>query len=469
MPGEPKQLAREDILWPALKKSKKSSYVIVEVYTVSEPLNRTVYSNTHMVKQQHKDNVDTEPKNWRKWRAEKLTHTVRRAGPNLWTVNSSTNVGTYRIECIDGGWQCNCPDHIKRHLDCKHILAVRLQLEHIESKPQAPVIVSPKEMNNSLRDWSAYNKGQTEEWAVFGQLLADLAGGLEEPAQTRGRPRMPLSSRVFAAVLKVYSQQSSRRAQGLYQRAVEDSQLKKAPHFNTASKFFNTEEATVILRELIQQSALPMAGIERDFAIDSSGFRCATYSQWCDKKHGANNYGDQKTVDWLKAHIITGCLTNIAADVIVTDGYCHDSPFFEPLVNSTAAAGFDMWDITADKAYSSKKNHEVAINVGARALIPFRSNASGKTRGSAAWKKAFQFFQLYEEEFYRRYHKRSNVETSFGCIKRKFGEVLRSKSRVAQENELLAKFLCYNITVLVRAMHEFGINPDFLNGGIHND
>ena len=60
------------------------------------------------------------------------------------------------------------------------------------------------------------------------------------------------------------------------------------------------------------------------------------------------------------------------------------------------------------------------------------------------------------------YHKRSNVESTFAAIKRKFGETIKSKNRVAQENEMLCKIVAYNITVLINTIFEFDINPDFL-------
>ena len=59
------------------------------------------------------------------------------------------------------------------------------------------------------------------------------------------------------------------------------------------------------------------------------------------------------------------------------------------------------------------------------------------------------------------YHKRSNVESTFSMIKRKFGDSLRSKTDVAMVNEALAKVLCHNIVVLIHEMYELGIDPIF--------
>jgi len=50
-----------------------------------------------------------------------------------------------------------------------------------------------------------------------------------------------------------------------------------------------------------------------------------------------------------------------------------------------------------------------------------------------------------EAFFYKHYHKRSNVESTFSMIKKKFGSSVRAKTSVAQVNEVLCKVLCHNI------------------------
>ncbi len=61
------------------------------------------------------------------------------------------------------------------------------------------------------------------------------------------------------------------------------------------------------------------------------------------------------------------------------------------------------------------------------------------------------------------YHLRFNVETTFFMMKVKFGDLIRSKDKTAQINEVLLKVLCYNICVLISAMFEFGIEPKLLD------
>ena len=48
-------------------------------------------------------------------------------------------------------------------------------------------------------------------------------------------------------------------------------------------------------------------------------------------------------------------------------------------------------------------------------------------------------FKFRRDDFLQHYHKRSNVESTFGMMKRKFGDGLRSKTDVAMVNETLCK------------------------------
>ena len=77
--------------------------------------------------------------------------------------------------------------------------------------------------------------------------------------------------------------------------------------------------------------------------------------------------------------------------------------------------------------------------------------------------KVYYLFQAHREEFMAVYHKRSNVESAFSAIKRKFGEHVRSPDisgtgqRDSGEASLLQPY------VVVHEMFENGIAPDFVN------
>jgi hypothetical protein len=70
-----------------------------------------------------------------------------------------------------------------------------------------------------------------------------------------------------------------------------------------------------------------------------------------------------------------------------------------------------------------------------------------------------------ERDVHGRVHvRRSNVETTFSTIKRKFGDAVRSKTDVAMANEALCKVLCHNLVVLLHEVHELGIDRLFGQG-----
>ena len=125
------------------------------------------------------------------------------------------------------------------------------------------------------------------------------------------------------------------------------------------------------------------------------------------------------------------------------------------------ARTFDIKEVSADKAYSSRDNLDLVNELGAKPYIPFKDNATGKARGSMFWNKAYHYFMLNREEFLQYYHKRSNAETVFHMIKSKFGDYVRSNEWTSQVNEVLLKILCHNICVVIQEMHELGISAEF--------
>ena len=86
---------------------------------------------------------------------------------------------------------------------------------------------------------------------------------------------------------------------------------------------------------------------------------------------------------------------------------------------------------------------------GGQAFIAFKSNATGEVGG--VFEKAFQYFQFKHDEYMQHYHKRSNVESTFSAVKRKFGDSVMSKTDTAMVNEVLCKLLCHNLSCLIRS------------------
>jgi transposase len=199
--------------------------------------------------------------------------------------------------------------------------------------------------------------------------------------------------------------------------------ITKVPHFNSISNYLENPELTPILRSLIVKSSLPLKSVETSFAADSSGFTTSRFTRWFDVK-----YGKERTrQDWVKAHIMCGVKTNIVTAVEIHGQHDGDAKFLPALATSTAE-NFTVSEVSADKGYSSKRNTEFIANLGATPFISFKDNTTGE--GGGAWSRMFHYFMFKQTEFLAHYHKRSNVESTFSMMKRKFGDSLRSKTDV---------------------------------------
>jgi transposase len=304
------------------------------------------------------------------------------------------------------------------------------------------------------QDWPAYNEAQTQEGHLFMKLLSDLCCEVENKPYIFGRPKLPIGDMVFASALKVYSTFSLRRFVSLMRTAKEMDFTGTVCSYSSVSNYMRNPEMTPILMELMKQSSITLASVEKDFAVDATGFSTCRFKRWFDFKYGKER--DFRV--WIKANIMCGAKTNVVTAVKVSESVESDHKFFEELVKATAE-NFEINEVSADKAYSSRKNLDYVNEIGGTAFIPFRSNASGKSRGSPLWGKMYHYFMFNREGFLKHYHKRSNVEAVFHMVKAKFGDSLRSKDKVAQINEVLLKFLCHNICVVIQEMHELGTSP----------
>jgi hypothetical protein len=416
--------------------------------------------------------VDFDGERWEKGRLIAETPgAIEQVRDGLFLVKSQGGSGSYRVSLGAGNVECNCPDFVKRNLPCKHAASVRFFLEK-QTILQSGAVQSERVPITYEQAWATYDRAQMEEVRLFDMLLADLVSSVEEAPQGKGRPRVPLRDELFCAVQKVYSQLSCRRAHSLFGFAVARGQLPTTHGFVVSSRALNREDVTPILHDMIRQSALPLAALEEGFAPDSTGIQTTSFGAWREEKHG-----EKRNRFWLKAHALVGVKTHIVVRVIVTGKDGADFKQFEPMVRGASADGFSLREVYADKAYTGRSNYLLAEELGFELYSPFKSNdtprpttnrgaegrtSEGRRTASRLWTKAFYFFQMHREEFEAKYHQRSNVESVFSALKRKFGETLRSKNRMAQENELLAKVLAYNLTVLIHEIFEHGVVPEFL-------
>jgi transposase len=390
---------------------------------------------------------------------------------NVWIVPSQAGHGEYEVHPDPQTPKCTCPDFEFRQEACKHVYAVQYVIER-EQKPDGTTVVTETvtvTRKTYTQNWPAYNQAQTHEKSELQALLYELCRNIPEPEKPRGKGRPPLSlpDMIFSSVMKIYSTISGRRFDTDLREAKARGYLARLPHYNSVFRYLESEALTPYLYELITLSAAPLKSIESDFAVDSSGFSTGQFMRWLDVKYGTKEDRRQ----WLKLHLMVGVKTNIVTSVEVTDGYANDYPQFKGLVDRTANAGFQMKEVSADKAYLGATNMLATLQHGAIPYIPFKSNSVPHSEGSYGpkselWTKMYHFYALHRAEFLTHYHKRSNVETTFHMIKSKFGQRLRSRTLTAQINEALCKVLCHNLCVVIQSVHELGIETNFEAGMI---
>lgn len=307
--------------------------------------------------------------------------------------------------------------------------------------------------------WHAYTAAQMNQGRLFPLLLSKLCEGITEPLHTFGRPAIPFRDVLFAMILKVYMKSSSRQCISELENAQRLKFISKVPMPTTILKYFGLKLTTRFLRELVIQSSLPLCQIETVFAIDSTGLSTSQFSRWVDHRYGKSVVRDRRT--WIKLHLMCGVLTNIVTAVEVTGPTAGDSPYFKALLKTTLRH-FRVKEVSADKAYSALKNLLIAWENKCLPFIPFKSNARPDHRtNDPLWTRLYHFYSLNATWFEKHYHKRSNVESTFSMIKRKFEPHLRNKTTVSQTNEALCKIICHNICVIINSIYEHGVDPEF--------
>jgi hypothetical protein len=308
-----------------------------------------------------------------------------------WLVPSQTTATKYHV-AIGADPTCGCEDFQLRKLPCKHVLAARLVCarDHDGKPPEIVADAVPKRPTYK-QDWPAYNLAQRIEKHRLQELLFDLCRGIEEPAGAKtGRKWHTLRDRIFSAAFKVYSTFSARRFSCDLADAHERGYLSKPIPGMKVPQFFESPDLPPVLHRLVVQSSLPLRAVETVFAPDSTGFSTSRFVRWFDEKYGAERSGR----DWVKAHAICGVKTNVVTAVTIEGRDAADSPQCRPLVEATAAAGFTIKEVTADKAYLGHDNLALVNGLGGTAFIPFKVNSQQGEAGTL-WERVFFYCTFF--------------------------------------------------------------------------
>jgi len=187
-----------------------------------------------------------------------------------------------------------------------------------------------------------------------------------------------------------------------------------------------------------------------DVVVDSSGFRLKTSSTWFDIRIRQVS----KRKDHIKLHIVVDAETLAILHFTITGWKGSDTKEFKRLIKKLPTIG----KVAGDKAYSSRENCQIVADKKGTPYLCFKSNATGRAKGSQAWKISFHAYTNNPEEWMATYHYRSIVEAVFASIKQCWGPDIKSKRGWHKRRELSIKVLAYNIkrTLYIKRAEELG-------------
>jgi transposase len=359
---------------------------------------------------------------------------------------------------------CTCPDWTSwggpgREHRCKHMWAVLIVRREVTT-PDGSVVVTEKRIA-VRRDWSKYNEAQTAEEPHARALLRALCDGIVQPTyKGNGRPSLPLSDVIYGLTMKVWNKEcSARRAHGKVTEQKKSGYVETVPSFNSILNYLKSPALTPLLQMLILESAAPLVACETEaaYAVDSTGFATRIYGSWSEEKHGVTTA--KKHRKYIMAHVIAGTHTHVVTYVQPTENPSADREMLPKIVQGMAQR-YKAKEISADKGYLAKLTPGVIESVGAVPYIRFKDNSVG-TKGPEAWNRMWHHYSAEKDEYMRRYHRRSNVETVMYMVKQKFGDRLLTREVTSQFNEILLKFLCHNLSCLAMSVTTLGIEPKF--------
>lgn len=233
------------------------------------------------------------------------------------------------------------------------------------------------------------------------------------------------------------------------------------PCFKSLSNYLNDPITQHYLDELLKITSNPLKFIETCFVTDSYGVRTNCFSSWYSLR---TNKQIQKR-DHMQTHVTSTVKLNAAVCVDCCKGKDPDI-----LIKHTEHVGktFNVEDWTADSKYWVRKCCNAVSNIGGTPwFMPTKAmNPKTKPKNSPSFKNMNLAFYYTPKKAKKRYHKRSNGESTFAAKQKWLDNFVRSKLDLAKENEEKLAWVVYNFGVLARALYEYDIIPNFMEGNV---
>ena len=296
----------------------------------------------------------------------------------------------------------------------------------------------------SKRDWSIYNRAQTEEMQRFARALRIAINAVNLPNLWTGvgRPPADLGDIIKGIAVMIYLNKPYRRGVSWIRSVQEEANIGEVYHFNTYANYMRNPFLTPILEDVLAVISLLLGVREEEYAVDSTRFGPPQGRRWRDAKSDR-----RERMRCRKIHIMSGVRSNIITSVVTTSGQSGDSPQF-PLLLERTSESFPIGEVYGDPAYLSRRNCDMVEESGGTPFFKPKRNSTRKAKRSRAWREMIVRYERDSEGFMRRYNRRSNVESTFSSMKMRLSPYLRSRAEIAKDNELFILAILHNINMV---------------------
>lgn len=332
-------------------------------------------------------------------------------------------------------------------------------LEYAKQTKTKKKYYSYRKRERYLRDESAYNKGQEDEFPNFIKYLepaVDYVLDTYLPAGSSFEYYMKLHDNLICLCLKRHYGKSLRRSIGFIRTMVSiffpDV---KVPCFKSLCDYQNNPAISFYSDKILEATSNPLSIIETKFTTDGTGEATFSYSTWYSIKTGK----ECKRKDHKIAEVTSTIKLNAAVAVDVLD---YEDPNLMQKHVEMVSYNFTITDWSADALYLTRDNCTSVRDKQGNAHIRIKSDTITKAKGSPEWKRTVTLQKQKDEAELDELNLRQNGESTNSAKKRKFGSYTLSRNDWSQVNDIKISWCCYNFSVLSRALYEYDIVPEFL-------
>lgn len=282
------------------------------------------------------------------------------------------------------------------------------------------------------RDWVEYNSKLIKrgEWFFDFSFLESIPKELKEMNKNKvGKPYKYSNSFIeFESKLQPYF--DYRSIQGICKSLSEKVSGFPVNHYSNACRRVNDLDLD-----------LPTVDFDKPIFVgnDGSGIKVSNRGEWMRQKWHVRR-------GWIKAVITMDVENKKLLNIEVFEKGDSEPDIFERHIKRLIKKGAKIKKACADGAHDKRKLFNTLEKQKIEPAIKPRSNASTKAKGSISRAREVRRFKKQGYENWakeKEYGKRWATEGEFSCVKRKFGEYVRSTKKNNMIGEARRKFVLY--------------------------